>query len=542
VSLIDLSKGKGEVVAEIAVGKRPVSVRLSRNGRQAIVSNWLSDTITALEVADGKLRLLFTMPVGDEPRGVALAANGTRAYVAVSLEDAVAVVDLKKGQVVGNIAVGDEPWHLALSPDDRWLVVGNSRSQDISLIDLPQQKVARTVRLAGDNLRHVAISSDGQWAYLTHIIERGFPTTRADIERGWVLASRISRVPLVEDGPREAIALDTRGKAVGDPHGIAVSPDLQWLAVSASGTHELLLFKLPLPFVAYGGPGDFIEPDLLGDPNRFQRIPLGGRPMSLTFSPDSKRIFIANYLTDSLQIVEVAAGRMIQSIHLGGPAEPSLVRKGETIFYDATRSFNHWFSCNTCHVDGHTNGLMVDTLLDGKYGNPKKTVSLRGVVHTSPWTWHGYQNSLEDSIIKSLTTTMQGLAPSEEDVKALMAFLASLDYSPNPNRLPNGSLSEAAKRGEKVFDKSGCPKCHLDPYFTSKGAFDVGLGSADDVYRGFNPPSLLGVYDKAPYLHDGRAKTLEEVLTRHHRPEQSAGTESLTPQEISDLISYLRSL
>lgn len=338
------------------------------------------------------------------------------------------------------------------------------------------------------------------------------------------------------------MALDTRGNAVGDPHGIVVSPDLQWLAVSASGTHELLLFKLPLPFVAYGGPGDFIEPDLLGDPNRFQRIPLGGRPMGLTFSSDSKRILMANYLTDSLQIVEVAAGRMTQSIHLGGAAKPSLTRKGEAIFYDATRSLNHWFSCNTCHVDGHANGLIVDTLLDGKYGNPKKTVSLRGVMHTPPWTWHGYQNSLEDSIVKSLTTTMQGPAPSEEDVKALMTFLATLDYSPNPNRLPDGSLSEAAQRGGKVFDKAGCLRCHSDPYFTSKGVFDVGLGSPNDVYQGFNPPSLLGVYDKAPYLHDGRAKTLEEVLTHHHRPEQLTGTESLTPQELSDLISYLRSL
>src|SRR6185369_9837992 len=99
------------------------------------------------------------------------------------------------------------------------------------------------------------------------------------------LASRVSRIPLEDEAqPKEALALDPFGKAVGDPYGLALSGDGQWLAVAASGTHELLLFRLPLPFVAFGGPGDVIEPELLKPDGRFRRIALGGRPMGVRFA------------------------------------------------------------------------------------------------------------------------------------------------------------------------------------------------------------------------------------------------------------------
>jgi cytochrome c peroxidase len=109
--------------------------------------------------------------------------------------------------------------------------------------------------------------------------------------------------------------------------------------------------------------------------------------------------------------------------------------------------------------------------------------------------------------------------------------------------LPDGSLSEAARRGEALFhgEKANCVRCHKPPLFTDDKVHDVGLGVPGDAYRGFNPPSLLGVYDRIHYLHDGRAASLEEVLKKHHTPESLNGQE-LTPQELEDLIAYLRSL
>jgi hypothetical protein len=103
------------------------------------------------------------------------------------------------------------------------------------------------------------------------------------------VASRLSRIALRSEEPREAISLDPRGKAVADVEGVAASPDGETIALAAGGTHELLLLRLPLPFVAFGGPGDHIDAALLKDSRRFRRIALGGRPVAVAFSHGGAR-------------------------------------------------------------------------------------------------------------------------------------------------------------------------------------------------------------------------------------------------------------
>jgi hypothetical protein len=71
---------------------------------------------------------------------------------------------------------------------------------------------------------------------------------------------------------------------------------------------------------------------------------------------------------------------------------------------------------------------------------------------------------------------------------------------------------------------------------------DVGLGSPEDSYEGYNPPSLRGVYDRAFYLHDGRARSLEEVLRGPHNPARIIGLGELSAEELQDLLAYLESL
>jgi YVTN family beta-propeller protein len=540
VSLVDLTAGK--VLAETPVGKRPFCVALSKDGTRAVVSNWLSNTITVLDVQPQALQVVGTIPVGDEPRGVILSADGAKAYVVLAGEDSLASVDLKTMKVTARLEVGIEPWHVALTPDGKRLAVGNARSQDVSVIDIAGWKIDHSVKLRGKNVRHIACSPDGDWAYVLHDAERGRPATKEDIDLGWIVGSRLSRAPLKEEGPREAIALDPRGKAVGDVDGVAVSPDGNTIAVTAGGTHELLLFRQPLPFVAYGGPADHMEKEIVNDPVRFKRIPLGGRPLGVTFDKTGKILVVANYLSNAVQVVDVESAQVTKTIPLGGSAVPSLARRGEVIFHDAERSFNHWYSCNSCHTEGHTNGSTFDTFNDGSYGTPKKTLSLRGVSQTGPWTWHGWQKSLKQLVHDSMTKSMQGPEPTDEDMEAVMAYLGTLDFRPNPHRTPDGSLTPAAKRGEAVFNAKNCQSCHASPNYTTPAVYMVGLESEQDVYKGFNPPTLRGVYNRGPFLHTGDARSLEEVLTKYHQPSKLTGKPDCTPQELGDLIAFLSSL
>jgi cytochrome c peroxidase len=341
--------------------------------------------------------------------------------------------------------------------------------------------------------------------------------------------------------PLEQVALDKHGQAVGDPHGLAFDPSGRYLAVTAGGTHEMLIFEAALPWNG-GDPGDFLDDRLTKNDGKLRRLPLEGRPLSLAVLPGSHQAVVANYLRDALQIVDVFAGQVVRTIPLGGPEHPTLARQGEALFYDARRSHNQWFSCHTCHVDGHTCGLTFDTLNDDSYNNPKLTPSLHGVARTAPWTWHGWQKDLGAGVEKSFTQTMFGPEPSAREVRAVVAFLGTLEHPPNPHRVADNELSAAAKRGQALFTGvARCSRCHAPPEYTSATTYELNLEDDGSPYRRWNPPSLRGLWQRGPYLHDGRAATLHELLQDPHAPEKLGG-HALTPEQRRDLVAFLESL
>jgi cytochrome c peroxidase len=144
---------------------------------------------------------------------------------------------------------------------------------------------------------------------------------------------------------------------------------------------------------------------------------------------------------------------------------------------------------------------------------------------------------------KSLTETMLGPKPAEGDADKLLAYLQSLELPPNPFVNKDGSLSAAAQRGKAIFagEKAACATCHRGPHFTDGQMHDVGLGSARDRYKGYNTPSLRGLYQRVKLLHDGRVETLAELLTGPHAPEKVAGSR-LSAEEVAHLIEYLKTL
>lgn len=541
VSLVDLAAGK--VVAEVPVGRRPFSVAVAADGKRAVVTNWLSDSLSVLSVEPPQIAVTATIPVGDEPRGVALSPDGAKAFVALAGEDAVAAVDLRAGKVAARAAVGREPWSVGLTPDGARLAVAQALSRNMSVLDAGSLQALWTVPLGGPNLRKIGISPDGEWAYVPSVSEKGGATTLKNIERGLVIANRLNRVPLRKEGPREALAVDQQGFGAADLEAVAVGPGGQTLAVSVGATRDILLLRLPLPFTAKAEPGEIIDPKLYNDKARYRRVHIRGRPVGLAFTPDGKSVIVANYLSNELNVLDFATGQETRRIPLGGPQKPSLARRGESIFYDGFRSWHEWYSCHSCHTEGHTNGSSYDTMNDGKFGNPKKVPSLRGVTRTGPWTWHGWQNDLRDSVLNSIKQTMQDQEPvTKEDLDAVHAFLETLEFPPSPRRAADGSLSAAARRGEVVFERKGCNSCHVPPDYTRAKVYKIGLESKDDAYKGFNPPPLRGVWNRAPYLHDGRAATLEEVLLKHHKPSTVSGEPDLSAEELADLVEFLKSL
>ena len=273
----------------------------------------------------------------------------------------------------------------------------------------------------------------------------------------------------------------------------------------------------------------------------FERLRTGKRPEAICLDSEQKKAFIANRFDDSVTVLslEGKAPTVETTISLGEIRDLTLAEQGEHTFYDASVSLDGWFSCHSCHTDGHTNGQRADTFGDEDRGAPKKVVSLRGVSDSGPWAWTGSKSSLDEQIKTSLIVSMQTQIPTEElPIERLSAYLKTLTPAPSlrlaKNKMPNGDVLAAARIG---FEAAGCQNCHAGTGLTSNDTYDVGIHDEQGETL-FNPPSLRGVSQRAPYFHDGRAATLAEVLkTSHHNSEMA-----LSEKQIEQLQLLLESL
>lgn len=176
-------------------------------------------------------------------------------------------------------------------------------------------------------------------------------------------------------------------------------------------------------------------------------------------------------------------------------------------------------------------GLNWDLLNDGA-GNAKNAKSLHDIHDTPPAMWTQVREDMDAAVAAG--QRFGGFLPDPENHRALMAFLNDPPRAPNPY--------PRLARGERAFDKAGCGFCHPAPTFTDRKLHDIGTANATDLHREFDTPSLRECYRTAPYVHDGRAKTLRDVFTTHDKDGLHGGWTLLSPEEFEDLLRYLMSL
>jgi YVTN family beta-propeller protein len=294
-------------------------------------------------------------------------------------------------------------------------------------------------------------------------------------------------------------------------------------------------------FMGAGGYGakQYIVDDLTAS-RRFviARLPTQANPRRLGLSGDGKTLVVSNYLADSLTVIDAVNLQVLKQIPLGGPPLDA-ARRGEILFNSARTTFQGQFSCASCHPNGDADGLNWDLSRDG-VGNFKNTKSLLGVKDTAPYGWLGTSSTLEDRVAGTLRT-LHRYEPREEEVRDLAAYLAAL-APPVPAAQRGTEAAEAVARGKALFERKGrCAACHSGPTYDDGKLHNVGTGTVPGEDR-FNTPSLRGVGRTAPYLHDGRAATLEDIFIQYNLKQQHGDADQLSADELADLVAYLKSL
>jgi cytochrome c peroxidase len=397
----------------------------------------------------------------------------------------------------------------------------------VAVVDVAMGKLESVRSTEGHNFRGLALSRDQSRVVLVHQVlhPQGRPNA-TDIRSGTLLANHLrtfdldtvrdSRVELLKN--ERIYNLGDIERGAGDPADVHETADGLYL-VCLAGTNEL----------AVGRPEQVL----------WDRVSVGARPCAVAVDEGRGRAYVANTFDDSISIVDFRTPKLLGSITLRRePIELTRQERGEALFHDARLSLDAWFSCQSCHPDGHTNGRLNDNFSDRSFGTPKRVLSLRGVRDTPPWAWNGLMPELEAQIRSSVTSTMQGSTPSPKQIADLAAYLQSLEPVPGVATARGDIDADAFKRGRKVFSREKCATCHAAPTYTTPKTYDVGLRDEAGESH-FNPPSLRGVSQGGPrYFHDNRARSLADVFGTHRH--QLAAP--LTEGELADLLVYLRSL
>ena len=543
------------------------------------VSEYDAGTVAEVDPAAGKVKRRFA--VGPKPFGLAVApASGRLLAVEFGLARLIAV-DLASGDEAGRVQLVGLPRYVAVTPDGgRCLVVNSNPDGEatradqtcaISVVDLKTMTRGADIRLppGSINPRGIAISPDGKWAYVVHNIGRfTLPTTQ--LERGWVMTNGMTIFDLTKGEVYATLLLDTVSQGAADPWGLALAPDGKTAWVTLAGCSEILHLNMESlhalldgkgpPAVVNALPSASIWRKIAADPSN--RVDLvndlaalhvsgaktviglpGKGPRGAAVLP-SGNVAVAEFFSGTLAVGNAPGpdqpSRFV-SVSLGTQPEADAARRGEAAYHSADLCFQRWLSCASCHPDGRADGLNWDLLNDG-IGNPKNTRSHVWSYKTPPVMWHGVRDSMETAT-KAGFMFIQFRIADETVMQDVQAYLRSLEPEKSPY-LVNGKLSRRAKKGKKVFEnaKVECAQCHPAPLFTDMKMHDVGTRHELDKSADFDTPTLVEMWRSGPYLHDGSAATMMDVLTTRNKDDRHGKTSALSKEDLEALVEYLLSL
>lgn len=557
------------VVRRARVPGGPFGLALDPAGRRLFVACPQQDRVAVLDTRD--LRQEASIEVGVRPTDVVFCQtrSGERLVVPNSGSDDISVLSLSPLAEVARVGGGREPYAAAAVDGGRRVAVANRMATHEQMLTPPASEVTVLDPANGHILSRLALDSAHLAEGIADVPAKGWVLTSmvrvrnlvpiTQVKDGWVMASglAISRA----DGQVTQVPLDEANAYFPDPSGVVASPDGR-RAFVASGASDVVtvvdLDRLGAWLAGAGAAdrGDAILDMALSWRYVLARIPTGCNPKHLAISPDGSRLFVAERLDDSVLVVDTATLKPVGRIVLGDGGRDDPIRQGERVFTRARYTFQGGFSCRSCHPDGHVDGLSYDFDGSGVGDNLLANRSLCGVAGTEPFKWNGKNPTLQFQDGPRFARVLMRTDPIPgPQLDELATFLVNL---PPTRTLPwselGKGLTPAQQRGRDLFFATRrtdgtpiprarrCQTCHRPPLYTNRLISSVGTQSPRDPKEGFDTPHLIGVGAVGPYLHDGRARTLEEIWTVYQHDDLHGVSSYWSKEQLNDMVEYLKTL
>jgi len=571
---------------EKPTGTNPRNLAQAPDGNIWVV-NLKSATISVLARETGELVNTITLPRASQPFGVVFSPDGNSAYISLEGSGRLLRINPVTRQITGNIEIGSTPRALAVSQDSQRILV----TRFISPVDKGQVTEINAATLSVSrvfNLDQDTTASDGDSA------ARGVPNYLAAISispdgrRAWVASKKDNTLRgTFRDG--RALTFESSVRTI--------TSQLDLLNNSEAAVDRIdYNDRDSASAVQFSPAGDYVFVALQGSNSIAVRdaysrasvsaVDTGFAPQGLAMTADGSRLFVHNFMSRSVRAYNTSGFisnsnfTLIPLATIPTVASETLspqVLLGKQIFYnakDARMNRDGYISCASCHIDGREDGRVWD-FTDRGEGLRNTTTLLgksgmgHGRVH---WTGNfdeiqDFENDIRNSFggtgfmtgaqfatgtrSATLGDPKAGVSP---ELDALAAYVSSLVATePSPYRNTDHSLTTEALAGQAIFQQLNCVSCHSGVNFTDSASgllhnvgtlqFSSGkrMGSA---LTGIDTPTLRGLWSTAPYLHDGSAPTLMDVLTRAAaEPGNRHGdVKTLTLVQREELIAYLKQI
>lgn len=538
---------RGKVV-ELSVGEDPRAVAVDDARGLAYVLSRGASSVAVVDLA--KFAVIDRRAVGYRPMGLALAPDGKTLAVAETGDDSVRLLDAETLATRAVLATAERPCGLAFTADSRRLLVTHLLSGEITVIGLTAQPAVVATVATWDNIAPapgVLVNPAGTRAFLPQTMAHGLGLN-TQFDNSVFPKVSVLNLETLQHQLSEHISLPEKDKPVGLP----------WAALLLKAGQEL--------WVVNAASNDLSVLDV-SDPVRAKRtahLSTEDNPRGIAATSDGLWVFVNNTLAGTVSVIDAGTYSVDASVPVTEIPLPPVLLNGKRLFHSSARpelSQAAWISCNTCHIEGEHDGRTWTLQFTGtvppgaKPEIRRNTTGLLGMVQTYPLRWSAEWDESADSEfsirLEQFGTGLiaQGMNPTlgppnqgrAYDLDCLAAFLDSL-AGPVRRR----ALSASELRGKAVFESpvTRCAECHPAPVYTDLKVHDVGTADGAGEWFGskIDTPTLRYMKSSAPYLHDGSAATLRDVLITANRGDRHGVTSHLTPQEIEDLILFMRVL
>jgi len=267
--VIDLDAAPPKLIDTVTVGKQPSGLAIARKGDLALIANRAGKSVSVLSIEGTTVKAVAEVPMGNEVAAVAITPDGKRAFAVMNMVNKVGVLAIDGGKVTYD-----------------------------KTLDIP----------AAFNPYNVDVTPNGKYAVAT--------STGAGGKNGDALTVIDAAAPRPQ-----VVALSTAGAGA---EGFAISPNGKWAVT------PLLLgssFKQDDWAYTKNGEAVLLSVGTQGELRVVNRLPLGGLPEGVAFSPNGEYVYIGNFIDQNLQVFRIAGGKLAATgTTLKLPGQPASMR------------------------------------------------------------------------------------------------------------------------------------------------------------------------------------------------------------------------